>query len=308
MNKQNRHSLRRPRASALLLALGAIVFVSLTVIGVARMVLAGQEESAALSQVFQARQIARNAAILAIHPAVEEGDPILTGTSGLGGTYAVRLVSEGARLNINAVLKTENREVLQRLFERWDVPDTEASTAVDSLLDWVDADPHTRLNGAEEDFYRQKSPHSKFPLNRPFATVEEMSFVRGMDAVAARKPDWQDAFTVWSEGRLDLNDASSDLIEAVCGVTEAQAAQLIAVRNGLKELPEARAKRWTSLAEPFRLLGIPAEQAAELEALVTVGSVIWRAESLGTLHGKTAAVSLVFGKDGSRRILHRLER
>jgi general secretion pathway protein K len=297
------------RGSALLLALWAIVFVSLTVIGVARMVLAGQEESAALSQLFQARQIAHNAALLATHPDIAEGDPILKGTSVLGGTYEVKLVSEGARLNINELLKAEKREVLERLFERWEVPDTEASTAVDSLLDWVDPDPHTRLNGAEEDFYREKSPRSKFPFNRPFATVEEMSFVRGMEAVAAKRPDWQDAFTVWSEGRLDLNDASAELIEAVCDVSEVQAAQLIAVREGMKELPDPKLKRWTGLAEPFRLLGVSVEQAVELEALVTAGSAIWRAESSGTLGGKTATVCLVFRKgNAGNGILHRLEK
>lgn len=300
---------RTARASALLLALWAIVFVSFTVIGVTGIVLAGQEESTALSQLFQARQIARNAAVLAIHPKIEEGDPLLKGQSDIGGTYEVKLVSEGARLNINEVLKKEKRDVLQRLFEKWEVPDTEASIAVDSLLDWVDVDPHTRLNGAEQDFYQQNSPRSKFPLNQPFSTVEEMAFVRGMDAVAARKPDWQNAFTVWSEGRLDMNDASSELIEAVCDVTAAQAEQLLSVRARMKEFPDVNAKRWKDVQEPLRLLGLSAQQAAELEPLITSTSAVWRAESTGTLGGKNATVCLVFSKGKAQNgVLYRLEK
>lgn len=297
------------RASALLLALWAVVFVSFTVIGVARMVQASQEESTSLSQLFQARQIARNAATLATHPNIEEGDPILKGKSDLGGTYEVKLVSEGARLNINEVLKKGNREILERLFEKWEVPENEAATAIDSLLDWVDADPHTRLNGAEQDYYQQQTPNSKFPDNQPFAAVEDMAYVRGMEAVTARKPDWQDSFTVWSDGRLDVNDAPAELIQAVFDVTESQAEQLVAVRTRMKEMPDKEAKRWKEIAEPLRILGVSAEDASKLEGMAGVTSKIWRAESTADLGGKKTTVCLVFTKGATQNaVLHRIEK
>jgi type II secretory pathway component PulK len=273
------------------------------------MVQSSQEDSAALSQLFQARQIARNAAMLATHPKVEEGDPILKGKSDLGGTYEVTIVSEGARLNINEVLKNGKREILERLFEKWEVPDSDASTAIDSLLDWVDADPHTRLNGAEQDYYEREVPKSKFPDNQPFAAVEDMIFVRGMDAVAAHKPDWQDSFTIWSDGSLDVNDAPAELIEAVCDVTVTQAEQLVAVRSQMKELPDQEAKRWKEISEPLRILGVTADDAAKMEGLVGTTSRIWRAESTANLGGKRVTVSLVFTKGAAQNgILHRIEK
>jgi general secretion pathway protein K len=309
VNSEPRLHLQRARASALLIALWAIVFVSFTVIGVTRLVQISQEESTSLSQLFQARQIARNAAVLATHPNIDEGDPILKGKSDLGGTYEVKLVSEGARLNINEVLKKGDREILERLFAKWEVPDSDAATAIDSLLDWVDADPHTRLNGAEQDYYQRQTPNSKFPDNKAFASVEDMIFVRGMEAVAAYKQDWQDSFTVWSDGKLDVNDASAELIEAVFDVTSSQAEQLIAVRARMKELPDKKAKRWKDIAEPLQVLGISGEESSKVASMAGVTSKIWRAESTGTLGGKNATVCLVFNKGATQNaVLHRLEK
>jgi general secretion pathway protein K len=299
----------RSRASALLIALWAIVFVSFTVIGVTRLVQVSQEESTSLSQLFQARQIARNAAVLATHPNIDEGDPILKGKSDLGGTYEVKLVSEGARLNINEVLKKGDREILERLFAKWEVRESDAATAIDSLLDWVDADPLTRLNGAEQDYYQRQTPNSKFPENKAFASVEDMIFVRGMEAVAAHKQDWQDSFTVWSDGKLDVNDAPAELIEAVFDVTSSQAEQLIAVRARMKELPDKKAKRWKDIAEPLQVLGISGEESSKANSMAGVSSKIWRAESTGSLGGKNATVCLVFNKGATQNaVLHRLEK
>lgn len=273
------------------------------------MVQLSQEESTSLSQLFQARQIARNAAVLATHPNIDEGDPLLKGKSDLGGTYEVKLISEGARLNINEILKKGDREVLERLFEKWEVPESEAATAIDSLLDWVDADPHTRLNGAEQDYYQRQTPNSKFPENQPFASVEDMIFVRGMESVAARKPGWQDSFTVWSDGKLDVNDAPAELIEAALDVTASQAEQLVAVRSRMKELPDKKAKRWTEIAEPVQVLGISVKDAPKLNSLIGVTSKIWRAESTADLGGKKATVCLVFTKGAAQNaVLHRIEK
>jgi hypothetical protein len=292
-----------------LVVLWAILFVAFAVIGIARMVQTGQEESLAMAQLFKARQLAQNAAVLGLHPAVEEGDPLLKGNSELGGAYEVVLTSEGARININEILKAGKRDVLERLFEKWGIPDSEAAVAADSLLDWVDADPFTRLNGAERDFYEQKSPGSKFPLNTAFATVEEMAFVRGMDEVAAKKPDWQDAFTVWSDGKLDLNDAPAELIEAVGGVTEAQALQLVEVRTGMRALADTKLRRWKDVSEPLSVMGLGAVDIARLQTLVTVESGIWRAESTGTVAGKSATVAVIFHKGHAQESpIYRLEK
>ncbi len=63
-----------------------------------------------------------------------------------------------------------------------------------------------------------------------------MARVRGMDAVARAKPDWKDYFTVYGNGKIDIQDASADVLEAA-GFTSTQAEAIIEVRNGGDRLP-----------------------------------------------------------------------
>ncbi len=63
-----------------------------------------------------------------------------------------------------------------------------------------------------------------------------MARVRGMDAVARAKPDWKDYFTVYGNGKIDIQDASADVLEAA-GLTSTQAEAIIEVRNGGDRLP-----------------------------------------------------------------------
>lgn len=296
------------RASALLIAIWAVAFVALTVVGIVGMISRGQEQSIALMQRFQARQIAQNAANLAIHPQVSEFDPILTGVSDIGGKYRVTLSSEGARLNINEILKRENKPILKRLFQQWGVGESDAAVAIDSLLDWVDADSTQRLNGAERNRYQQDG-RGKLPPNRPFTSVAEMSQVKGMNVVAAARPHWQDAFTIWSDGNLDLNDADADLIAAAADVSIERAKRLIDVRARLKQSADVKQRRWKQLDEPLRLLGLSGESGAKAAQNLTVDGSIWRADSAGTIDTQIVTVSFIYRKSKSdQAILHRIEK
>ena len=69
----------------------------------------------------------------------------------------------------------------------------------------------------------EKAGRINQPFNRPFYDIKEVRLVRGMDMVEAVRPDWQQWFTVWSGGALDLNEASAELIAAAaeCSVEQA---------------------------------------------------------------------------------------
>jgi general secretion pathway protein K len=72
-----------------------------------------------------------------------------------------------------------NKDVFRRLIKRWST-DQKAAMIVDSILDWIDPDKLSRINGAEEQFYRAEGkPY--VPRNYPLQYKEEISLVRGMD-------------------------------------------------------------------------------------------------------------------------------
>jgi type II secretory pathway component PulK len=86
------------------------------------------------------------------------------------------------------------------------------------------------LNGAEKTELLNQTRYS-IPANRDFHSVSEMERVRGMDEIAALKPDWADYFTVNGNRRIDLQDASIDVMRAA-GLPEQRAILIDQLRRG----------------------------------------------------------------------------
>jgi general secretion pathway protein K len=92
------------------------------------------------------------------------------------GTYSVRITDEMGKFNINAIDEAMDNMV-KYLFDS--VQSDNKEGIVDSILDWIDPDDLHRLNGAEEEYYKELSSpyHCK---NGPLDTLEEMLFIRGI--------------------------------------------------------------------------------------------------------------------------------
>ncbi|MDD5261483.1 MAG: type II secretion system protein GspK [Methylacidiphilales bacterium] len=221
----------RRKGSALLIVLWAIAIMSAAILGVVEFVNIGFDEAATKGKDFRALQLAESGIALGLHPKVRKRESVLHQTFDASESFDVKLRSEGARLNINVVLLRDQRDVLLDLFDQWGVKSQDAMRTVDCLMDWVDADSLKRLNGAEQPEYAAIGLPD-LPPNRPFQSVDEMEMVLGMDVVAKAKPDWKNYFTVWGDGKLDLNEAPADLIEAVCNVGARQAENLVQYRLG----------------------------------------------------------------------------
>ncbi|MEK9629113.1 MAG: hypothetical protein VW455_08825 [Nitrospinota bacterium] len=89
-------------------------------------------------------------------------------------TYTIR--DENGKISINSA----DKNTLDKLLEYSGVEDKiERSTISDSILDWIDADKNHRLNGAEDDYYRQQSP-PYFAKNGKIETLDELLKVRGI--------------------------------------------------------------------------------------------------------------------------------
>ena len=72
-----------------------------------------------------------------------------------------------------------NESVLRRLIKKAGEPGN-AVDPVDSLLDWIDADDFSRVNGAEAYYYRGEGLPYK-PRNYPLQYKEELTMIKGMD-------------------------------------------------------------------------------------------------------------------------------
>ena len=76
---------------------------------------------------------------------------------------------------------TINTIALKRLLIYFGVDPQNADIFIDSLLDWIDQDDLTRLNGAEKWWYSSQGLKYE-PRNCPIQYKEELKLIKGMDA------------------------------------------------------------------------------------------------------------------------------
>lgn len=231
-----------------------------------------------------AKRYAEMGLAIGLHPIITPDDPLLHYSGSDGGSYAVDIIAEEARFNINALLLGGDKTILRRIFTRWGLKPEFASALADALKDWVDADDLVSLNGAEKREY-EKEGFDDMPFNRPFKDLDEMLFVRGMEALNFLRPDWRDWFTVHGDGRVDVNDAREGLISILADVPIERVAPLSRFRLGADGAKYTKDdQKLTSVVQVAQLLGVfEPHIVQQLNQWVQFAGPIRRVESVGAL-------------------------
>jgi len=250
------------------------------------------------SRLTRARVLAKRYAQMGIelgkHPQMKDGDPLLWHSAPDGGGFEVKLVSEEARLNINVILQSGDTTLLRRLFGRWGLDAQQTSMMIDALKDWVDADDKTSLNGAEKRDY-EKAGFKGMPFNRPFKDLDEMMLVFGMAEVDVIRPDWREWFTIYGNGKVDVNDASTELIALVADVPLERVAPVTKFRAGVDGIRRTLDdQKLTSVPQLAQMLGIYQPKVVEqLSQWVQFQGPIRRIESIGSMGGLSRKFVLI---------------
>jgi general secretion pathway protein K len=158
------------------------------------------------------------------------------------GTFTVRVIDEQSKLNAN-VIAPEQWKTLLRLSG----VDTETSNMiVDSIGDWIDKDSSNKLNGAEDEYYMGLSSEQGGPYhckNASLDRIEELLLVRGMTPEIFYGHQGQSTTETAYTGlaqflttlpftKINVNTASSQVLQCLPGVTAQLAEQLIRYRQG----------------------------------------------------------------------------
>lgn len=275
---------RRRQGSALIAVFWMIAIMGMVIYAGAKALSADSIYARQMRGRTYARRLAQMGLEIGRHPALPENDPLLHYHSPEGGSYAVKIVAEEARLNINVLLTSDGKPLLQRLFGSWGLLPQEVSALHDALKDWVDADEHVSLNGAEKREY-EKAGLSGMPFNKPFKEVEEMLMVRGMDRLNVLRPDWREWFTVYGDGRVDVNDARADLIALLANVPIERVAPLTTLRAGRDGVLRTQDDvKLGSVVQVAQLLGVYQPLIVEqLTRWIQFAGPIRRIESTGQL-------------------------
>jgi general secretion pathway protein K len=244
MNKALHHFNRPKRGAALVVVLWVLVILSLIVGSFAFEM---QLESRLVSykrKRFQAEKLARSgveyaqailgqrarARELEIEDMPEDPDGFMqaalhikrglstSSTIQLGdGSFTVTLETADGGRNVNLLTREEWMDIL----EMANMPSTEWDTMIDCLQDWIDEGDLHRLNGAESDdpYYLDRG----YPVkNAPLDSVDELLLVKGWgeDILYGTEADEDgdaifgiaELLTVWGDGKVNLNTASTDVL------------------------------------------------------------------------------------------------
>ncbi|MDX6767345.1 MAG: type II secretion system protein GspK [Candidatus Methylacidiphilales bacterium] len=283
---------RGRRGAILLLILWAVIMLSAILVKVYGLLSLDVEQATVENRTVRARLLAESGLALARHPEIERDSPLLKyEEDGGNASREVVFTSEGARLNLNALLAKDDDITLVRLLNSWGMKLEEAETVRDRMADWVDGDGLTRIDGAERDAYLEAGL-AAYPLNRPFQTIEEVREVLGVaELLDEAHPGWEDSFSLHAQGGLDLQDAPAELIEVVCGVTPGEAERFVRTRQGRDRTDGTDDDiKFESADQALRVLGVGAEEAEGLKGAVTVGGKLFRFESTGVVGGRKVTI------------------
>ncbi len=274
---------RKARGMALLLVLVAMMALAMIVAGLYESSQASWEESALSRARYQAGLLAESGLTIALHPDSEPGDVALKQSFGTERSFEVLMTSEGGRLPVNELTEERLRETATELFILWGLDAAAASHAADSIADWIDDNSDPLPNGAENGYYAGFD-YPQFPANSAFTSLEQLLFVAGMDAVAQVQPFWRDYFTIYSDGLIDLNEASQELLVALTRTTEDSALNFVTVRAGDDGIAGTEDDyRFSDSGEVQALLGLSESEWTAISPFVTLSGTVKRIESTGRI-------------------------
>jgi general secretion pathway protein K len=218
------------------------------------------------------------------------------------GTYNVKVTDEESKIPINVVTEAQ----LKRLMDLLGIDPSDGDVIVDSILDWIDTDDLTRLNGAESDYYLSLSPPYR-AKNGPLDRVEELLLVRGVtpelfygtpatDKDPAR-PGFADIFTTTSSGGINVNTASAIVLQAVLGLDDAQVQAVMTRREGPDGIPGTDDDM--PFHSPQEFAGIVGNMNAEANQPIpiTVSSSFFTVKSTGTVGGVKHTILATLRRD-----------
>ena len=297
------------RGAALMAVLWLIAILAMACMTALRVISFDMELASAKIHGSRARQVAEMGIAVGSNPVVKRSDPMLRQMNeGTGEGFEVRIVSEGGRFNINAILLQDDKALLREIFSKWGLEMEDAQAVADALGDWVDADDNVALNGAEKGEYEQAGRVNQ-PFNRPFYEISEVRLVRGMDLVEAVRPDWREWFTVWSGGALDVNEASAEMIAAAAEIPVEQAdiiPETVRGTDGQRDTEDD--VPFQNAAAALDLLGIDINGRPDIARRFTANDATTRIESIGYAEGAKRKINVIVrNRTGKPALLERTE-
>ena len=157
------------------------------------------------------------------------------------GSITVRIRPENARINLDSIINVndpkQTSELWAPIFETAGVSFDQRDALIDCLLDWVDQDELSHLNGVESEYYQGLTPPYS-SKNAPIDTVDELALIKGFnDTITGSTQTVYEAvarfLTTYAEDRtININAVDHDTMMAFLDIDAQMAEEIIAQRSG----------------------------------------------------------------------------
>lgn len=295
--------------SALVAVFWIMAVLALAVFAAVRVVYHDADLASSQVNGYDAIQVAERGVAVAVNPAIGKLDPLLDWENQEKDiSYKARIISEASRFNINVILLRKDKQLLTDIFTDWGMELQDAQMLIDNLTDWVDGNDLAELNGAEVDWYEAQG-RPNHPFNRPFYNLDEMRLVKDMNLLELVRPRWRDWFTVWSEGKLNVNEAKPELIAAATEATLDDVEVVIDRILGPDRIRDTEDDQpFQNLTEVFSMLGISDFQQATVQPRLDVKGETTRIVSDGRAGTMKRRITIIIkNRTGQPTILDRKE-
>ena len=221
------------------------------------------------------------------------------------GIYNVKVTDEESKIPINSATDLQ----LKRLMGLLNVDPSDGDVIVDSILDWIDTDDLTRLNGAESDYYLSLSPPYR-AKDAPLDRVEELLLIRGVTPDLFHgtpatdrdpgQPGFADLFTTTTSGAINVNTASSIVLQTMFGLDDVQVQAVLSRRDGADGIPGTEDDLpFRTPDEFFATVGnMDAATRQAVQGLATVSSSFFTVKSTGEVGGVKHTIVATLHRDG----------
>lgn len=247
-------------------------------------------------------------------PAQGWGDPIAYAGVDFGDNLqiTVSFTDHTSRLPLNSL----DEGTLYLLFDEMGIEPDDSLLLTNCLLDWIDEDDETRIDGAESDEYSFRDmPHRA--ANRPIRKMEELAVIEGFDLYFfdddGRPNTLYETFaemvSPYGAGRLNVNSATWLTLRAAGGMGDPQLDAITDYMAGADRTPGTGDDRYFSSTDellevivempPDINLGVNVSVLA-IEIQVTEGNAVFDLNAIISLDGTgVAQVATSTGRQAS---------
>lgn len=257
-------------------------------------------------------------------PIAEVENPITLGH----GTVSWKITDLESKFNLNAP-EPVLLQVLPQAFTLIGVSPGEATPIVNSILDWIDPDDQTHPEGAETQYYEGLNPAYE-AKNGPLDDISELLLIKGVTPEIyyggfmtnfqpnfvnrQRSPFGQtesaapmivvgltNLFTTLSDGKININTASAEVLQVLPGVDPMVAEAIVGGREGVDD-GSGLMGPYRSVSQVNRVPNIPLQLTGQLGQFCDVRSKTFKVDVTATVNGYSRYFSAILGRNTPRDV------